>query len=307
MMTKTILSLLSLSLLTSSCSSFSAKKEAQIYTFESDANGFNTKNFFYDNGEEVVAFDSQFTPELARQSIAFLKTKTNHPITHLVITHPNPDKFNGMDEFKKIGARVISSQATANALEGVNAYKKYYFVEIAKMFTNENYPNLGAVDSVFEKSEEIKLGNGEVIKLQEFNKPGVSSNQTVAFIPKINTLLVGDLIHHKAHAWLEGGIVGGKATPTIDSWISLLKHIKREFVTNPMVLGGRGESVKLDNAVSAQVKYLESADKIITQYVQSHSELNYSDVQKIMEKAFPEYMLGYMIGYGAYGLAESKR
>lgn len=32
-------------------------KTPQIYTFESDGNGFNTKNFFYDNGEDVYRRD----------------------------------------------------------------------------------------------------------------------------------------------------------------------------------------------------------------------------------------------------------
>ena len=88
----------------------------QIYEFESGPEGFNTKNYFYDNGFEVVAFDSQFTPELARKSIEFLRTKSKNPIRYLIITHPNPDKFKGMSEFKKEGALVVSSQETQQAL-----------------------------------------------------------------------------------------------------------------------------------------------------------------------------------------------
>src|SRR5688572_4643558 len=79
-----------------------------IHVFESDANGFNTKTVFIDNGEEVVAIDAQFTPELARKSLEFLRTKTSSPVTHLVITHPNPDKFNGASVFKDEGAEIIA-------------------------------------------------------------------------------------------------------------------------------------------------------------------------------------------------------
>src|SRR5262245_36344102 len=83
----------------SSCSATPVSMErnmsGKMYAYESDGNGFNTKNFFYDNGEEVVVFDTQFTPDLAEKSIAFLRTKTANPITYVVVTHPNPDKFNG--------------------------------------------------------------------------------------------------------------------------------------------------------------------------------------------------------------------
>lgn len=310
MFTKALLSFLTFSLLASGCSTVSAKGPGQIFTFESDVNGFNTKNYFYDNGEEVVAFDTQFTPELAKKSIEFLRTKTQHPITYLVITHPNPDKFNGINVFREAGARIISSKATEESLAGVHAYKKYFFVEMAHMFTNENYPVLSSVDSSFETTEQIRLGNGEIIELKEFQKPGVSGNQTVAFIPKIKALIVGDLIHSKVHAWLEGGIVNGKATPTILSWISLLKELPKLYPVDSKVYAGRGEMGELSAVGIEQVKYLETADKIVISFVKNNPIAKATDgvkIQKLMEKSFPTYGLGYLIQYGVYGLVDSKR
>ena len=91
----------------------------KIYTFESDANGFNTRTYFYDTGDEVIAFDAQFTPALAEKSIEFLRSETNSPVTQVVITHPSPDKFNGMSAFQKLGARVVASKRTAESLREV--------------------------------------------------------------------------------------------------------------------------------------------------------------------------------------------
>jgi glyoxylase-like metal-dependent hydrolase (beta-lactamase superfamily II) len=290
----------------------------QMYVFESDSNGFNTKTFFYDNGQEVVAFDSQFTPDLAKQSIEFLRTKTKNPITSLVITHPNPDKFNAIDIFKSHGAEVIASNATAEAMPSVHAYKKFFFVNIAKMFTDDTYPKLFEVDQRFENSMELKLRNGDVILLRELTGPGVSSNQTVAYIPTINGLIVGDLVHHKAHAWLEGGIVGGQPTPTIKSWIQDLEELKSRFAaSNPVVYGGRGDAVDLKTAVESQIIYLNRADEIVTKYVNGlgeqkselkteASQVHYAKLQQLFESEFTDYKLGYMIQYGVYGLALSK-
>ena len=292
--------------------------EPKILTFASDANGFDTKNFFYDNGQEVVVFDTQFTPELARKSLEAIRAKTRNPITYVVVTHPNPDKFNGMSVFQAEGAKVVMSRATAESLEGVHAYKKYFFVNIAKMFTEETYPKLGKADLVFEKDLDLELANGETIRLQELASPGVSSNQTVALVSRMNALMVGDLVHHKAHAWLEGGIVAGKTQPTIRGWIGDLRELEQRFGrTNPTVFGGRGESAKLGDAVKAQVSYLEKADRLVERYVKSlgarATELSgekagehHKAIQTQMEKAFPDYGLGYMIQYGVYGLVNSK-
>lgn len=290
----------------------------KVYTFESDGNGFNTKTFFYDSGAEVVAFDAQFTPALAEQALAFLRTKTQSPLKYLVITHPNPDKFNGLETFRKAGATVVASESTAAAMPGVHAYKKYYFVQLAKMFTDETYPTLGNVDQTFSGSLDLALSGGAVVRLAELGAPGVSSTQTVASIPAVNALVVGDLVHHEAHAWLEGGIVAGKPTPTIDGWLADLSEIAARFgADDPVVLGGRGAAAPLSQAIPAQIAYLQKADRIVSAYVEAlgsrRSELSgpqagehFATLQKAFEAAFPTYALGYMIQYGVYGLALAK-
>jgi glyoxylase-like metal-dependent hydrolase (beta-lactamase superfamily II) len=298
--------------------STSLKSPKKIFVYESDGNGFNTKTIFYDNGEEVVAVDAQFTTALAEKSLAFLREKTQNPLTYLIITHPNPDKFNGIPVFQKNGAKVIASNETAKAMAGVHAYKKYYFVNIAKMFTEDTYPNLGTLDLTFDGKFDLVLNNQEKISLLELKRPGVSSTQTVVSIASANALIVGDLVHHKAHAWLEGGIVNGKPTPTISSWIQDLEDLSQTFGReNPIVYGGRGEAVALKIALPQQIKYLKAANKTVENYVKNlgahrtelsgaNSASHFGNIQKELEAQFPDYSLGYMIQYGVYGLALSK-
>ncbi len=297
---------LALSALLSLAAATPAFGKGKIYTFESDMSGFNTKNFFYDNGQEVVAFDTQFTPELAEKSIAFLRTKTKNPISYVVLTHPNPDKFNGSAVFQKLGAKVIASERTALNIPSVHAYKKYFFLEVAKMFTESTYPEEARVDITFKKKLSLRLGNGEVISLRELSGPGVSTNQTIATVPSLNSLFVGDLIHHRAHAWLEGGIVGGKATPTIESWIQDLKELKKISRKGAKVFGGRGEVQEVRRAVTEQTAYLKKADEVVSKFAKLPGDQT-AAIQTALEEAFPEYELGYMIQYGVYGLVEARR
>ncbi len=287
----------------------------QVYVYESGEEGFNTKTFFYDTGREIVAFDTQFTPKLAREALAFLKTQTSRPLTIAVVTHPNPDKFNGVAEFRKAGAKIIASRATRDAIPGVHAYKKYYFVEMAKMFATADYPAEATIDETFEKTSRIRLQSGEELVLQELGQAGVSSNQTVARIGE--AVFVGDLVHHLAHAWLEGGIVGGKATPRMSDWIRSLEELRQIAPKSATVYGGRGDSAPLATAVAEQVRYLTVADQLVSNWLRDdglkaadlsgpRSAALYADLQVRFEREFADYTLGYMIGYGAYGLATSK-
>ena len=71
-----------------------------LFTFTSDAAGFDTHSFWLDTGREVVVFDAQFTAARAEKLIAEIRSKTSHPIRFVVVTHPNPDKFNGAAAFQ---------------------------------------------------------------------------------------------------------------------------------------------------------------------------------------------------------------
>ena len=289
-----------------------------LYTYDSGEAGFFTKTYFYDTGEEVVAFDAQFTPELAEQAIASLREQTDHPITYLVLTHPNPDKFNGAPAFQEEGATVIASEATEAAIPGVHAYKKAGFVGMG-MFTEETYPRQATVDETFTGETTLELSDGQTIELSELSEPGVSSTQMVAFIPELNALIVGDLVHHKLHAWLEGGIVNGQATPTIDGWIADLRELEERFAgePEPIVYGGRGEAAPLSEAVAAQITYLETADQIVSNYLAGLGERtaelsgpeageHYAAIQAELAEAFPDYAFPDMISFSVYGLVNSK-
>ena len=317
----TILNTLATTLLSSvlaltSCASTS-RKSGRIIEFTSDANGFNTKTIFYEAKEEVVAFDAQFTESHAKAAIEHLRKFTNKPISFLVITHPNPDKFNGASVFQKEGTKVIASKLTRENMKQVHEYKKYYFVKIAKMFTDKTYPQMPIIDEVFNDELVIRLKGGESIYLKEYGQAGVSLNQTVAEIPNTGVLIVGDLIHHNAHAWLEGGIFDGKAKPTLTEWINLLEDLKKDYKSDIQVYGGRGDAVTLDFAVNDQVAYLQKADELTTEYINSlgqakneleteKAEVHYNQLSEIFKSEFPNYKHEYMIQYGIYGLVNSK-
>lgn len=292
------------------------KQTGELHVFTSDAAGFHTHSFWYDDGQEVTVIDTQFTPQIAQSLVADIQKNTKSPITRVIVTHPNPDKFNALSVFHQVGAESISSTKTASAMSGVDAYKRYFWTKIAKAFTEESYPKVEPVKTTFDGKKTITLKSGETITLLELQKPGVSSNQVAVRIDATGDLFVGDLVAYQAHAWLEGGIVNGKPTPTLDGWRADLREL--ETLGKGKLYGGRGEFGPISEVVNAQIEYLNKAEEIVTNYVKNlgakagelsdpvKSQGHFAAIQAEFVKSFPNYALPELIGYGVYGLALSK-
>lgn len=307
-----------LALLPSACSPAGDLPEEEnltplaVGTFTSDASGFDTHSYFVDTGREVVVFDAQFTPELAQRAIAQIQAQTTSPITYVVVTHPNPDKFNGLAAFQAIGAQAVASVATAAAIPAVHAYKKYYFVNIAKQFSEASYPAQARIDVTFAGDLALPLRSGHKLRLHELAHGGVTTTQTVAYVPAARALFVGDLVHHRAHAWLEGGIVGGRPVPNLAAWQGALGELAA--YPDATVYGGRGEPAAVTTAVAAQSAYLRDLDAIARAYVAAlggtaraeltgpNADRHYQLVADQAAQKYPQYALPYMIRYGVYGL-----
>ncbi len=292
----------------------------KLGVFTSDANGFDTHTFYYDDGREVTLIDTQFVPALTQAMVEQVKKETRSPITRVIVTHPNPDKFNGLAYLHTLGVESISSHAAAVAMPGVHEYKKYYFVNMAKMFTDETYPKFENVKTTFTGQTQIKLKSGETLSLIELKNPGVTSTQVVVRIDNTGDLLVGDLVHHKAHAWLEGAIVNGKPHADLVKWAAAVAELPGLAKDKPdaKVYGGRGEFVSIAQAVKAQRTYLNKADALVNDYIAklgkrkaeltdpTMSKAHHEELEKRFVKAFPDYALPYMINYSVYGLITSK-
>lgn len=277
---------------------------ARIVGHTSGEAGFHTTTWFVIEDDGVVVVDAQFTPEEAEAALQTLRQHTDKPVTHVVATHPNPDKFNGAPLFQQEGAAFVVSDATAEALPGVHAYKQAYFEGVGA-FPEGAYPDLPSVDRTFSGSLQLSPG----VELLELPHAGVSSTQTVVRVDGQH-LIVGDLVAVDTHAWLEGGIVDGQPTPDIDGWTAALEHTATLGAGE--LYPGRGPARAVDQAVSQQVDYLHSVDALVTEYVEAldASDLSGEDagahwgaLTDAASAAYPDHEHAYLVTYGVYGLS----
>ena len=293
-----------------------AAQAGTLNVFTSDAAGFNTHSVWYDDGREVTVVDAQFTHAHAQAVIDHVKSRTRSPITRVIVTHPNPDKFNGLPVFHAAGAVSIASAATAAAMPDVDAYKRRFWIDVAGAFTEASYPRTEPVKQTFTKRMTIRLASGETLTLTELAQPGISSHQTVVRIDKTGDLVVGDLVHSNHHAWLEGGIVGGKPVPTLAGWKAGLRQLPQ--LGSGKVYGGRGDALPVRDAVAQQIAYLEQVEALVDRYLDGLGErvqdvadparrqVHHAAIQSAVAAAFPTFAGPDMVGYSVYGLLQQK-
>lgn len=287
-----------------------------LHEFVSDDSGFRTRSVWYDDGREVTVVDAQFTTAQAEALLADIRARTRSPVTRVIVTHPNPDKFNGLAVFHRAGASSLASEKTAAAMPAVDRYKRHFFVDVAKMFAPGDYPVLERVRATYRGREVIRLKSGETITLVELPFPGVSSDQTVVRIDRTGDLVVGDLVHGRTHAWLEGGLVDGRPVPDLPGW-------QRDLAALPglgrgKVYGGRGEVLPVDEAVREQLAYLDGARAIVDRYVAGLGERageladpalqgrHHAALQDAFARAFPSYAMPELVGFSVHGLAAQR-
>lgn len=288
----------------------SAEAPVEIHRFTSGPEGFDTHSYWVDTGAEVVVFDAQFTPELASALLAEIQAATEHPVRYVVVSSPNPDKFNGAAVFQAAGASLVASEATEAALADVWAYKKAYFVG-AGMFTEDTWPALPSVDLRFQDTLSLELDGGVDIGLVVLDNPAVSTTATVAVIDGAD-LIVGDLGFYGAHAWLEGGIVDGAPVPDLAGWQAAFGELPA--LGDGDVYPGRGEVAPVGEGVQDGQAYLGAMETLVADYLAGLDDpmaaltgeeagAHYAAITAEAEAAWPERDLSYLITYGVYGLA----
>ncbi len=290
----------------------------KLGVFTSDEKGFDTHTFYYDDGQEVVIIDTQFVPALTQKMVAQIRQQTSSPITRVVVTHPNPDKFNGLAWLHAQGVRSVSSRAVAQAIPAVHAYKARFWVDTMKAFKSDDYPKLENVQEAFDgPSQTLTLKSGETLTLFSLKNPGVAAHQVVVRVDATGDLVVGDLVHHKAHAWLEGGLDGDRPAPSIKGWMAALDELPALAAghAKARVYGGRGEFAVVEDAVRAQKLYLAGADQVVRSYLTDpqrcraeidspqKADEHHAALEQRISAAFPTYKLPYMVRYSVYGLA----
>ncbi len=164
---------------------------AYAYTAEGDP---NTGVIIGDDC--VMVLDAQATPIMARDVIAKIRTVTDKPIRHVVLTHYHAVRVLGASAYG--AANVIASQDTYDLIveRGAEDYQSE-FERFPRLFQAvDSIPGLTWPNVVFRDALTLWLGKTEVRLLQLGR--GHTKGDTVAWLPAEGVLFSGDLVEYGA-------------------------------------------------------------------------------------------------------------
>jgi glyoxylase-like metal-dependent hydrolase (beta-lactamase superfamily II) len=230
--------------------------------------------------DSVLVVDAQATPDMARDVIARIRTITDKPVKHVVLTHYHAVRVLGASGYA--GAEIITSDATRDLL--VERGRQDMDSEIGRfprLFRGkESIPGLTWPHVVFHKHMTLWMGKREVQIIHVGRSH--TSGDTVVWLPKERVLFAGDTVEFGATPYC------GDAHFT--DWPTTLATI-RALMPEKLV-PGRGRSLVNTGEVEAAIAGTESFTSdlfaIARQAVANNMDLN-ATYQLAMSKLRPKY------------------
>jgi glyoxylase-like metal-dependent hydrolase (beta-lactamase superfamily II) len=220
--------------------SFTDAQTVGYYT--SPEKTFSTVSYWIVGETGTVLIDTQFLPKEGLDALAMAEKVSGKKVTHAIVLHPNPDKFNGTEALKARGVDVMSSSQAIYWIASVHDIRLGWF---AKDFAPD-YPSEPAKPRSFgRRTTDVEL-SGLAMRLHVLG-PGCSASHVVAQVG--DAVFVGDLVNPDNHAWLELG--------TIDEWLRRLAEIR---AMNPKrVFPGRGKpgGIELIDKQEAYLRFVQ--------------------------------------------------
>ena len=144
----------------------------------------------------VMVLDAQATPVMAQDVLRHIRTVTDKPVKHVVLSHYHAVRVLGASGYG--AANIIASQDTYDLIveRGQQDYESE-FERFPRLFNAiETVPGLTWPNIVFKGSMTVWLGSVEVQLLQLGR--GHTKGDTVAWLPKERVLFSGDLVEFGA-------------------------------------------------------------------------------------------------------------
>lgn len=153
--------------------------------------------------ESVMVIEAQATPLLAEKVIEKVRSITDKPISHLVLTHYHAVRVLGAAAY---GAPNIVMSDTARAMVAERGQEDWEseFVRFPRLFQgHESIPGLTWPTTTFSRSMTVYLGRRRVDLM--FLGRAHTAGDIVAHVPDANVMFTGDIVEYRSACYCGDG------------------------------------------------------------------------------------------------------
>jgi glyoxylase-like metal-dependent hydrolase (beta-lactamase superfamily II) len=140
----------------------------------------------------VVVIDALGAPALARELMDRIRAITDHPVTHVIVTHYHADHIYGLQEFKRAGARIIAHRKALEYLNSDTALSRLEASRAQLAPLIDSNTRLVPADEWLDAAQELVVGGVRFV-LQPVG-PAHTPEDLVVFMPGERVLFAGDLV-----------------------------------------------------------------------------------------------------------------
>ncbi|MQQ07821.1 MBL fold metallo-hydrolase [Epibacterium sp. SM1979] len=209
--------------------------------------------------DSVMIVEAQATPRLARKVIECVRTVTDKPISHLVLTHYHAVRVLGASAY---GAREIIMSDTAAAMveERGQEDRDSEFGRFPRLFQgHEEIPGLTRPTTTFSDSMTVYLGKRrvDIMKLGRAHTAG----DAVIWVPDQEVMFTGDIVEYHSACYCGDG--------HFQDWPETLANIAA--FEPKSIAPGRGDALvgeeMVAKALDATADFIESTYKPVARIV----------------------------------------
>ncbi|MBN8290963.1 MBL fold metallo-hydrolase [Rhodobacter sp. NTK016B] len=202
--------------------------------------------------DSVMIVEAQATPRLARKVIECVRSVTDKPITHLVLTHYHAVRVLGAAAY---GAREIIMSDTARAMVAERGQEDWdsEFGRFPRLFQgHEEIPGLTWPTTTFSDSMTVYLGNRRV-DIMHLGRAHTAGD-AVVWVPDAEVMFTGDIVEYHSACYCGDGHFA--------DWEQTLANIAS---FEPRAIApGRGDALVGDEMVTAAIE--NTADFVRSTY-----------------------------------------
>ena len=235
--------------------------------------------------ESVMVIDAQATPTLARQVIEKVRSITDKPISHLVLSHYHAVRVLGASEYKANNI-IMSSKARSMVVERGKEDWDSEFDRFPRLFNGyQEIPGLTWPTTTFENKMSVFLGKRRIDLY--FLGRAHTAGDIVIHVPDSNVLFTGDIVEYKSACYC------GDAH--LQDWPATLKNIAKFQPVS--LVPGRGDALtdagKIDDALELTEDFVMSTFKSVSKIVHMGGDLKEAmfSCREHCDKKFSDYAI----------------
>ena len=235
--------------------------------------------------DSVMVIDAQATPTLARQVIEKVRSVTDKPISHLILSHYHAVRVLGAAEYKASNI-IMSSKARSMVVERGQEDWDSEFDRFPRLFKgHEEIPGLTWPTTTFDKKMSLFLGKRRVDLY--FLGRAHTAGDIVIHVPDSNVLFTGDIVEYKSACYC------GDAH--LQEWPKTLGKIAKFQAVS--LVPGRGDALtdprQINDAIELTEDFVTSTFKSVSKIANAGGDLKeaMSSCRDECDKKFSGYAI----------------